>query len=323
VQEALSVLGRQLQAADKLSLVCFARTARLWADGVSGGDAVRSLAESANVPAEGGTNLEEALALGYDTARRHYLAGGINRVVLLTDGAANLGNVNAQALQRTVEAHRQQGIALDCFGVGWEGYNDELLQILSSHGDGRYGFLNTPEEAASSFASQLAGALQVAAADVKVQVEFNPKRVSSFRQVGYASHQLTAEQFRNNAVDAAELGGAESGTAIYVVQVNTRGEGPIADLRVRYKVPGTTDYREQQWTVPYTGAAGSLEAAGSALRLAVAASAFSEWLVSSPFAAEVTPDSLLRLLSGVPQAYSSDERPKKLEWMIRQAASLK
>ena len=75
--------------------------------------------------------------------------------------------------------------------------------------------------------------------------------------------------------------------------------------------------------MPYTGAAGSLEAAGSALRLAAAASAFSEWLVSSPFAAEVTPDSLLRLLSGVPQTYSSDERPKKLEWMIRQAASLK
>jgi hypothetical protein len=251
------------------------------------------------------------------------LAGGSSRVVLLTDGAANLGNVDPEALRRLVEEYRQRGVALDCFGLGWEGYNDDLLQHLSSNGDGRYGFLNSPEDAKVNFAGQLTSAFRVAAADVKVQVEFNPKRVIVFRQIGYARHQLSAEQFRDNAVDAAEIGAAESGNALYIVQVNSRGEGPIGQVRVRYKLPGTGEFREQQWPVPYTGEAGPLDAAGPSLRLAVTAAAFSEWLMTSPFAAEVTPDRLLNLLTGVRDEITSDPQPRKLEWMMRQARSLR
>ena len=119
-----------------------------------------------------------------------------------------------------VEAQRKQGIALDCFGIGWEGYNDDLLEVLTRNGDGRYGFINTPEEAATDFAAQLAGALRVAASDVKVQVEFNPARVISYRQIGYAKHQLTKEQFRDNTVAPAQIGAAEAGNALYIVEVN-------------------------------------------------------------------------------------------------------
>jgi hypothetical protein len=246
----------------------------------------------------------------------------VNRVVLLTDGAANLGDVEPESLKKKVEEERTKGIALDCFGVGWEGLNDELLETLSRNGDGRYGFVNTPEAAASEFAGQLAGALHVAAGDVKVQVEWNPKRVTAYRQIGYAKHQLTKEQFRDNTVDAAELGAAEAGNALYVAQVNAAGEGPLGTVRVRFKVPGTNDYREHAWTVNYDGAAKPLENSTYAQRLAGTASAFSEWLVSSPYAAEVTTDRLLSILSGVPEHFAPDPRPTKLEWMIRQAKSL-
>src|SRR5205807_5489181 len=143
--------------------------------------------------------------------------------------------------------------------IGWDGYNDDLLEVLSRHGDGRYGFLNTPEEAARGFAAQLAGAMQVAASDVKVQVEFNPKRVTAYRQIGYAKHQLTKEQFRDNTVDAAEIGAAEAGNALYVIETNPDGEGPLAIVRVRYKVPGTAEYHEHEWEVPYNGNAAALE----------------------------------------------------------------
>jgi hypothetical protein len=244
-------------------------------------------------------------------------------VVLLTDGAANLGDVNPAVLKQKVEAQRKQGIALDCFGVGWEGYNDDLLEQLSRNGDGRYGFLNSPDEAATEFAAQLAGALHVAASDVKVQVEFNPKRVTAYRQIGYAKHQLTKEQFRDNTVDAAELGAAESGNALYVVEVNPHGEGDIATVRARFKVPGTSDYREHEWTVPFTPNAPALEQSSPAMRLAATASAFSEWLTGSPYAAEVTPDQLLGIINGVPATFGKDPRPQKLEWMIRQAKTLK
>ena len=322
MREALRVLAGQLQAGDKLSLITFARTARLWVDGVNGSEAAQVLEQAATVTPEGGTNLEDALNLAYATGQKHFLSTGINRVVLFTDGAANLGEVYPEALKRKVDAARQKGIALDCFGVGWEGLDDDLLQVLSSHGDGRYGFINTPEEAAAGFASQLAGALQIAAADVKVQVEFNPKRVTSYRQVGYNRFQLSKDQFRDNKVDAAEIGSAESGNALYVIESNTAGNGPIGVVRVHYKVPATGEIQEREWTVPYAGAAADLESSSPAMRLAGSAAAFAEWLGSNPYAGDVQPERLLKLMAGVSDAFGTDPRPGKLERMIRQAQSL-
>ena len=162
----------------------------------------------------------------------------------------------------------------------------------------------------------------MAASDVKVQVEWNPKRVTAWRQIGYAKHQLKKEQFRDNTVDAAEIAAQEAGNALYTAEVNPAGSGPICTVRVRYKIPGTTDYREQEWDVPYTGNSVPLESSSTAMRLAASASAFAEWLVASPFAGEVSPDRLLNYLSGVPEIYGADARPKKLEWMIRQAKSI-
>jgi Mg-chelatase subunit ChlD len=322
IHQALRVLASQLNAQDTLSVVVFARTARLWVDGAPGSQAGEVANRLDSVTPEGGTNLEEAMRLAYQTALRHYNAGGENRVVLMTDGAANLGNVEPESLKQNVEANRKQGIALDCFGIGWDGYNDNLMETLSRTGHGRYGFINTPEEAATEFAGQLAGALRVAASDVKVQVEFNPNRVASWRQIGYAKHQLTKEQFRDNTVAAAQIGAAESGNALYTVEVNPLGDGPLCTVRARFHAPGSTDVQEHAWDVPYTGTATPLDTASPAMRLAATSSAFSEWLAGSPYAVEVTPDQLLAYLRGVPEIYGADARPKNLEWMIRQAKSI-
>ncbi|HEX4349661.1 MAG TPA: von Willebrand factor type A domain-containing protein [Verrucomicrobiae bacterium] len=322
IHEALRVLATQLHENDIISVVSFARTARLWADGVSGDKAGDTLDKVGSITPEGGTNLEEAMRLAYETAHRHYLANGMNRVVLLTDGAANLGNVDPGALKEKVEAQRKQGIALDCFGIGWEDLNDDLLEDLSSNGDGRYAFLNSPEDAAKDFGTKLAGALQVAAQDVKVQVEFNPQRVISYRQIGYAKHQLTKQQFRDNTVAAGEIAAQEAGNALYTIETNPNGDGPIATVHVRYRIPGTQDYHEHSWDVAYTGNAPALDLSSPAMRLAATASAFSEWLAASPYAQEVAPDALAKYLTGVPEVYGADNRPKQLETMIREAKSL-
>jgi Domain of unknown function (DUF3520)/von Willebrand factor type A domain len=275
-----------------------------------------------SITPEGGTNLEEAMRLAYETALRHFIAGGMNRVVMLTDGAANLGDVDPKTLTQNVDAERRQGIALDCFGIGWDDYNDDLLEQLSSNGDGRYAFINSPDEAATEFAAKLAGALQVAAEDVKVQVEFNPNRVTAWRQIGYAKHQLTKQQFRDNSVAAGAIAAREAGNALYAVETKPDGEGPIATVHVRYRVPGTQDVHERSWLVDYTGAAPELAQSSPAMRLAVTAAEISEWMAESPFAQDVTPDVLLNYLSGVPQYYGADERPKQLETMIREAKSV-
>ena len=113
-----------------------------------------------------------------------------------------------------------------------------------------------------------------------------------------------------------------AGNGIYVIDVLPAGTGPLANVRARYRDPATGTYREHAWSVPYNGAATALEQAPAAMRLAVTASAFSEWLAASPYAAEVTPARLLNTLSGVPQTFAPDPTPQKLEWMIRQAKSL-
>jgi Mg-chelatase subunit ChlD len=319
IREALRVLATQLQPQDRISVVTFARTASLRLDGVAGDKAAAALEEAGQLTPEGGTNLEEAMNVAYATARKHYVQSGVNRVVLLTDGAANLGNVNPDLLKERVEAQRKQGIALDCFGIGWEGYNDDMLEVLSRNGDGRYAFINTPEAAATDFAQKLAGALQIAASDVKVQVEFNPQRVTAYRQVGYAKHQLTKEQFRDNRVDAAEIAAKEAGNGVYVIETNPEGNGPVGYVRVRYKVPGTEFVHEHEWAIPYEGASVNLQDAAPAMRLAASASAFSEWLAGSPWAAEATPDRILPLLQGVPEVYGPDQRPAQFVSMVQPA----
>jgi len=322
VREALKVLAQKLQPQDRISVVTFARTARLWVDGMAGGNPKEFLDKVLELNPEGGTNLEDALALGYATAAKHFLANGMNRVILLTDGAANLGNVEPEALKQKVIANRIKGIALDCFGIGWEGYNDDLLEVLTHNGDGRYGFLDHPEEAAPEFANQLAGALNVEAADVKTQVEFNPRRVLTWRQIGYAKHQLTKEQFRDNKVDAAELAASESGNALYAIEVNPEGSGPIGTVRVRYKIPATGQYVEQAWPLPYQPKAPALDESSPAMRLAVTAAAFGEWLARSPYAGEVTPSALQPYLNSVCETYAPDSRPQRLAGMIRQAQAI-
>jgi hypothetical protein len=106
------------------------------------------------------------------------------------------------------------------------------------------------------------------------------------------------------------------------VEINPAGEGPIGTVHVRFRVPGTSDYQEHEWTVPYNGSAVPLEKASPAMRVATTAAAFSEWLAGSTYAGEVTSDRLLGYLNGVPQVYGADARPQKLVWMIRQAKSI-
>jgi Mg-chelatase subunit ChlD len=322
IHEAIMVLAKQLKPQDRVSVIAFARTARLWVDALPGSDASQLADRISELVPDGGTNLEDALDLAYQTAMRHFLAGGVNRLVLLTDGAANLGNTDPVSLKRKVEQYRKQGIALDCYGVGWEGYNDDLLEVLSRNGDGRYGFINDPAEASTEFVRQLAGALEVAAADVKVQVEFNPQRVTAYRQVGYAKHQLKQQDFRDNAVDAAEIGAAESGNALYVIETNPQGTGPLGVVRVRFKVPSTIVYEEHEWPMPYSGSAVAWDQSSPAMRLAITSAAFSEWLTQSPFGREVNLTELQRGYRNVPAAFPLEPRPSKLETMIRQAQSL-
>ncbi len=319
LKEALKVLAAKLRAEDTVSVVAFSRTPRLWLDGQKGESARQKLTNFPGLVPQGGTNIESALDLGYSTALKHFISGGNNRLILLTDGAANLGAIVPNSLRNKVESYRKRGVALDCFGIGWDGYNDHLMEALARNGDGRYAFLNSATDVERDFGRKLAGALSVSAADVKVQVVFNPARVKTHRQIGYLRHQLKKDDFRNNAVDAAEIGAAESGNAVYVLQIEEKGTGPLGRVHVRYREPSTNRYKEMSWPLPHRAKVPALAEASTAMRLAACSATFAEWLGRSPFATDVELPKIQELLFGLENGFPSDSPVRSLQQMVGSA----
>ncbi|MBT8036635.1 MAG: von Willebrand factor type A domain-containing protein [Verrucomicrobiae bacterium] len=278
VLAAMQVLASQLGPQDVITLVGFARQPRLLADRITGDQAGQLVRIVANTPSEGGTNLEEALRLARSLAARQHQEGAQDRVVLITDGVANLGNTVPEELAREIETMRQQGIAFDACGVGAEGLNDDILEALTRKGDGRYYFLNRAEDADSGFAKQLAGALSPAAKNVKVQVEFNAKRVTKYRLLGFEKHRLKKEDFRNDQVDAAEMAAEEAGNAVYQIQVNPDGEGELGQVFVRFLDTRTNRMVERSWPLPYEPKAKAFDLAAPSMQLAGTAAMLGEKL---------------------------------------------
>ena len=298
VATALRTLAGFLQPHDRVSLIGFARTPRIILDNLDGASAAARLRElPGTLPPDGGTNIELALGEAFRKNNATRTPHTHNRVALLTDGAANLGDADPARLALLIEeAKRRQGVTLDAYGIGYDDYNDTLLETLTRTSNGRYAYLNTPDEAREDFARKLAGALQVAAQNVKVQVEFNPARVGAYRLHGYNNHRLNTEDFRNNTVRAAQLTAAESGTALYSIQPKPDGTGPLGVLRVRYQNPQTLRYHEREWTIPYDPAPSALEHAPAGIRLAVAAALSAEKLAGESHAEDVPFKFLLKLV---------------------------
>jgi len=278
MEKAVAGLGQLLTEADRISVIGFSRVSRLIAEDIPG-NKISELGALVNPEAsEGGTNLEEALKLSELIANRHKLDGAQNRVVLFTDGAANLGDADPARLAEKVKAMRQSGIAFDVAGIGAEDLNDRLLAELARNGNGRY------YVAADNLAAQLAGAFRPAAEDVKVQVMFNPQRVNGYRLVGFEESRLKTEDFRNDAIDAAELAAEEAAVALYQVEVLPGGAGEIGEMSVRFREAGTGNTVERSWTIPYDAATPAFDKATPSMKLAGLSMLAAEKLKGGPLA---------------------------------------
>lgn len=322
VQSLSSALQASLSSKDRISVISFDREARLILDGQRARSKLSLETIASQLNPQGGTDLEGAIDLAYQTANRHFQEKAINRVILITDGAANLGNTNVDSLRKTVENNRSRGIALDCFGIGFDGHDDTFLESLSRNGDGRYRFLRSAEDAALELGEKLAGLLRPAAYDVKVQVEFNPERVELYQQLGYQQHQIADKDFRNNAIDAAELAATESGNALYLVKVLEQGRGDLGLVRVRYRDAHTDTYQEMSWNLPYRKNEPELSEASPALRLASLAAAFAALLNDSPLAQEIDHDDLFNLARPLPANFPNQTRVQELPNLIMQSRRL-
>ena len=309
VRRALKTLATLLGPNDRVTLIGFARTPRLLAEKVPGDQAGKLVEIAARTPSEGGTNLEQALALASEQALKQRLPAAQNRIVLLTDGAANLGDADPARLARQIEKTRQQGISFDACGVGANGLNDEILEALTRKGDGRYYFINRPEDADAGFARQLAGALRPAAENVKVQVVFNPARVGQYRLIGFEKHLLKKEDFRNDKVQAAELSAEEAGVAVYQVQTLPEGEGELGEVFVRFRDPATGMMVERSWTMPYDAKASAFDQAPPSMQLAATAALLAERLRGDN---QVDLDAMAPVITNLRSKYPHQAKVKEL-----------
>jgi Mg-chelatase subunit ChlD len=318
LRRAIEVLASLLGPNDRVTLIGFARQPRLLADGIAGDKAASLVDIVGRTPAEGGTNLEEALKLAGERARAQFTAGAQNRIVVLTDGAANLGADDPARLATLVETLRQQSIAFDACGVGAEGIDDSMLEALTRRGDGRYYVINSPAEADAGFARQLAGAFRPAAENVKVQVQFNPARVRSYRLIGFEQHRLRTEDFRNDQVDAAELAAEEAAVALYQVEVIPEGEGELGEVSVRFRRAGTTEMLERQWTLSYAARVPAFDRASASLQLAGTAAFVAEKLRGGPAAAPIRLAELAPVVNALRAHYASQPRVQEFVAMFGQ-----
>lgn len=314
--DALEGLRGLLTEHDQVHVIGFARTPRLLAEALPGNQGAR-LSQLINIEAnEGGTNLEEAIKLGQQLAERHQLEGAQNRMVLFTDGAANLGDADPDSLANKVKELRQKGIAFDIAGIAADGLNDDLLAELARHGNGRYYVVGKGEN--DRFAEQLAGAFRPAAENVKVQVRFNPERVGRYKLIGFEKDRLNKEDFRNDAVDAAEMAAEEAGVAIYQVETLPEGEGEIGEVSVRFRNVATGRMVERSWTVAHDAATPALDRAPASMQLAVLSMLAGEKLRNGPLSDAIDFKDMTEVQAKVAQHFRGDARVAEMMQMLDQ-----
>ncbi len=257
LKNSLKMLTRQLRSRDRITLVVYAGGTGVVLPPTSGDHRADIMAALDSLSAAGRTNGAAGIKLAYAMAEQAFIQGGINRVMLATDGDFNVGTVNFEALKDLVEEKRKSGVSLTTLGFGRGNYNDRLMEQLADAGNGNYAYIDTLNEARKVLVEQMSSTLKTIAKDVKIQIEFNPELVSEYRLIGYENRILRREDFNNDKIDAGEIGAGHTVTALYeLTLVGDKGRridslrygrkvagkasmaNELAFLRLRYKQPG-------------------------------------------------------------------------------------
>lgn len=325
VRSALKLLAAQLRPVDRVSLVSYANGTRVVLAPTPGDQKERIANAIDSLVAGGGTYGEAGIRLAYAQAREARIAGGINRVLLATDGDLNIGVTNPQELKNLVEGERKAGISLTTLGVGDSNYNEALMKRLADAGDGSYHYLDSLQEAHKVLVNEMTSTLAVIAQDVKLQVEFNPANVDEYRLIGYELRTLTREQFNDDKVDAGDVGAGHTVTALYeVVPKGAKGSvdplryqgevtakapgagaatGPtgaarkdeLAWVKLRYKEPGQTVSKLVEFPVHQPAKLPSVDSTNSDLKFALAVAAWGQWLRGGTLIGDYGPEQVLAL----------------------------
>jgi Ca-activated chloride channel family protein len=259
VRTAMRMLTDVLTERDRVAIVVYAGSSGLVLPSTTGDQKERIHQALAGLEAGGSTNGAQGIQLAYEVARKHFVRGGVNRVVLATDGDFNVGVTSQSELVDLIERERESGIFLSVLGVGTGNLKDSTMEKLADKGNGNYSYLDSLHEARKVLVREAGGTLETIAKDVKIQVEFNPREVAAYRLIGYENRLLNHEDFNDDKKDAGEIGAGHSVTALYEivpvgVKVDAAGvdplkyqrdardtraaaSGELLTVKVRYKEP--------------------------------------------------------------------------------------
>ncbi len=284
VKESLEILVNRMRADDTIAIVVYGSDARVILPPTNGSDRNTILSAIYALDTEGSTNLEAGLLLGYEMANRAYKFDGINRVILASDGVANVGNTSADSIAAQIRGYADAGIQLTTIGFGLGNYNDVMMEQLADQGDGNYGYIDTLEEARNLFVDNIMSTLQVIGLDAKIQVEFDRNVVQQYRLIGYENRAIADEDFRNDTIDAAEFGAGHTAAAIYAVQLVPGAQGRIATVNLRWQDPDTRVVKEINGVFTTENLVRSFDDAPLHYQLAVIVSQYAELLRHSYWA---------------------------------------
>jgi len=259
VKAAMRMLTDVLTERDRVAIVVYAGASGLVLPSTAGDQKERIQEALEKLEAGGSTNGAQGIQLAYQVARRNFIRGGVNRVVLATDGDFNVGVTNQSDLVSLIERERESGIFLSVLGVGTGNLKDSTMEKLADKGNGNYAYLDSLHEARKVLVREAGGTLETIAKDVKIQVEFNPRQVAGYRLIGYENRMLNHQDFNDDKKDAGEIGAGHSVTALYEIvpvgapidapgvdplkyqresqQTRAAGSGELLTVKVRFKEP--------------------------------------------------------------------------------------
>jgi len=338
VKQALSMLADQLDGRDTVSIVVYAGASGLVLPPTAGSDRTAILESLSRLDAGGSTAGAEGLRLAYRIARENFIEGGVNRVILATDGDFNVGVTGHSDLLRIIEKDAKRGVFLTALGFGMGNYQDDRLEQLADRGNGNYAYIDDLAEARKVLVEEIGGTLVTVAKDVKLQVEFNPKEVGAYRLIGYENRLLAHRDFNDDTQDAGEIGAGHSVTVLYeltppgeagtqsevdpllyqgeIAPTEATGNGELFTLKIRFKPPHGSESQLRTYPVRDDGL--TLDSASDDFRFAAAVAAFGMRLREAESLRDLGWNDIERLAAGAGGVDEHGHRAGFLD-LIRQA----
>jgi len=252
LKESMRILVKELRPQDRVSIVVYAGSAGVVLDPTSGDKKDDIINAFDRLNAGGSTAGGEGIELAYQLAQQNFIKEGNNRVVIATDGDFNVGASSDSDMEKLIEDKRKSGVFLTVLGFGMGNYKDSKMEVLADKGNGNYAYIDNIQEAKRFLGKEFKGSMFAIAKDVKIQIEFNPKHVQAYRLIGYENRKLKAEDFKNDAVDAGELGSGHTVTALYeIIPTGVESNYVPSDLKYTKVKNNNANYSDELATVKF------------------------------------------------------------------------